>query len=118
VAASEALGDTTTDGKDSGPITNVPAGSCAMQGHLYPVVTKPAGFERAIPKGKPSCITPRVVEHNGVLGVEYRFGDLLVGRSTESAPAGEQLRLSGKDLVPVEFLTAVTDSAAAEAGRS
>jgi TolB protein len=43
----------TTDGKDSWPITNVPAGSCAMHGHWYPVVTRPGGLERAIPRRAP-----------------------------------------------------------------
>jgi hypothetical protein len=69
----------TTDGKDSWPITNVPAGSCAMHGHWHPIITKPGGLERAIPKEKPSGITPPVMELNGVLGVEYRSGDLHVG---------------------------------------
>jgi Tol biopolymer transport system component len=40
----------TTDGKDSWPITNVPAGSCAMHGHWHPVITKPGSLERAILK--------------------------------------------------------------------
>jgi hypothetical protein len=106
----------TSDGKDSWPITHVPAGSCAMHGHWHPVVIKPGGLERAIPKEKPSGITPRVVEHNGVLGVEYRSGDLLVGRSTESAPAGVQLRLPGKALVPVEFRSQRTDEGGLELG--
>ena len=41
----------TADGKESWPVTNVPAGSCAMHGHWQPVGgTKPGVPEKAIPQ--------------------------------------------------------------------
>src|SRR5262249_31087296 len=56
----------TADGTESWPVTNVPAGSCAMHGHWQPVVgTKPGGPEKAIPQEQPSGITPREVENTG-----------------------------------------------------
>jgi Tol biopolymer transport system component len=81
----------TADGKESWPVTNVPAGSSAMHGHWQPVGgTKPGGPEKAIPQEQPSDITPRGVENTGVRGVGFRSGDLLVGRSMESASAGAE----------------------------
>ncbi len=50
-------------------------------------------------------VRPAVVENAGVVGVEYRSGDLLIGRSTDTAPAGVELRLPGKAAVPVQFRT-------------
>ncbi len=40
----------TTDGKESWPITNVPAGSCAMHGHWQPITApKPNDPEKSLP---------------------------------------------------------------------
>ncbi|MGC8988877.1 MAG: hypothetical protein ACP5MD_02025, partial [Verrucomicrobiia bacterium] len=56
------------------------------------------------------CIRAEVVElrpattHAGDgFRVEYRSGDLLVGRATDAAPAGVQLKLPGSDWIPVRF---------------
>lgn len=46
-----------------------------------------------------------LTENSGVVGVEYRSGDVLVGRSTETAPAGVELLLPGAPAVPVQFRT-------------
>ena len=43
------------------------------------------------------------IEKNGVVGLEYRLGDSLIGRSSESAPAGVELLLPGTAAAPVKF---------------
>lgn len=50
-------------------------------------------------------IRPALVGKGGVVGVEYRSGDALVGRSSEAAPAGVELLLPGAAAVPVQFRT-------------
>jgi uncharacterized protein (DUF736 family) len=50
-------------------------------------------------------LRPVLVEKDGVVGIEYRCGDTLVGRSTEAAPAGVELLLPGAGPVPVRFST-------------
>ena len=50
-------------------------------------------------------LRPALVTRAGHMGVEYRSGDLLVGRSTEVAPAGVELWLPGAAPVPVKFRT-------------
>ncbi len=44
-----------------------------------------------------------LIETNHHIGVEYRSGGTLVGRSTEEAPAGVEILLPGVKAVPVEF---------------
>ena len=100
----------TIDGKDVWPITNVPAGSCSMFGHWQPTSgdklggqeerqtqqssrpkeIRDVGSETPSFPEKPKGITLRVVEPQGVLGVEYRSGNLLVGRLAESAQPKHQ----------------------------
>ena len=46
---------------------------------------------------------PKLVEKDGSIGVEYRSGGTLVGRSTEAAPAGVELLLPGAEAKPVVF---------------
>jgi hypothetical protein len=46
-----------------------------------------------------------LVENDGIVGVEYRSGDTLVGRSTAAAPAGVELLLPGANAAPVQFRT-------------
>jgi len=48
-------------------------------------------------------VRPVIVESDDGARVEYRSGNVLVGRSTESAPAGVQLKLPGTDWMPVRF---------------
>jgi hypothetical protein len=48
-------------------------------------------------------LRPTVVEKGGIVSVEYRSGDALVGRSTDTAPAGVELLLPGATAVPVQF---------------
>ncbi len=48
-------------------------------------------------------IRPVVLEKDGGQRVEYWSGNLRVGRSTEAAPAGVQLRLPGAEWAPVRF---------------
>ena len=50
-------------------------------------------------------LRPVLVEKAGIVGVEYRCGDELVGRSTEAAPAGVELLLPGAAPMPVLFRT-------------
>jgi hypothetical protein len=50
-------------------------------------------------------LRPAVVEKAGLIGVEYWSGDMLVGRSTEAAPAGVELLLPGAAPLPVLFRT-------------
>jgi hypothetical protein len=50
-------------------------------------------------------LRPALVEKGGVVGVEYRSRDALVGRSTDAAPAGVELLLPGAAAVPVQFRT-------------
>jgi len=42
-------------------------------------------------------------EKDGVIAIEYRSGETLVGRSTEFAPAGVELRFPGGQTEPVRF---------------
>lgn len=46
-----------------------------------------------------------LVAKGGGIGVEYRSGDTLVGRSTDAAPAGVELLLPGAKPAPVQFRT-------------
>lgn len=48
-----------------------------------------------------------LVEKSGEVGVEYRSGDTLIGRSTEATPAGVELLLPNTKVVPVQFPTKV-----------
>ena len=50
-------------------------------------------------------LRPALVEKDGVVGIEYRSGGTLVGRSTEAAPAGVELLLPGGKAAPVQFRT-------------
>ena len=50
-------------------------------------------------------LRPTLVESGGVVGVEYRSGDTLVGRTSDAAPAGVELLLPGAKAVPVRFPT-------------
>ena len=46
-----------------------------------------------------------LVEKDGVVGLEYRSGAALVGRSTGTAPAGVEILLPGANAAPVSFRT-------------
>lgn len=48
-------------------------------------------------------VRPAFVERDGGVGIEYRSGEILVGRSTDAAPAGVELTLPGVPAVPLEF---------------
>ena len=48
-------------------------------------------------------LRPVLAETNGVVTVEYRSGNTLVGRSSASAPTGVELLLPGAHAAPVEF---------------
>ena len=48
-------------------------------------------------------LRPAIVLRGGVVGVEYRSGETVVGRSTESVPAGVELTARRRAAVPVEF---------------
>ena len=50
-------------------------------------------------------LRPALAEKDGVVRVEYRSGETLVGRSTDAAPAGVELLLPGAGAVPVQFRT-------------
>jgi hypothetical protein len=50
-------------------------------------------------------LRPTLVEKGTVVGVEYRSGEELIGRSTDAAPAGVELLLPGAPAVAVEFRT-------------
>src|SRR5437016_448399 len=50
-------------------------------------------------------LRPTFVDKGRIIGVEFRSGDALVGRSTEAAPAGVELLLPGAPAVPVQFRT-------------
>ncbi|MFM8584169.1 MAG: hypothetical protein ACKOFW_22145 [Planctomycetaceae bacterium] len=98
------------DGSDARAVTNVPADSCAMHGHWQPVggdrhSSNPRNAQDDLKQAADDlvAITPRVVERQGVLGVEYHSGQRLVGRSVDAAPAGVQLRLPDAKAAPVDF---------------
>lgn len=61
-------------------------------------------------------IRPSLVDINGVVGVEYRSGSLLVGRSSDTAPAGVELLLPGTKAVPIQFRTKVERDGVLELG--
>ena len=50
-------------------------------------------------------IRPALVEADGGIGIEYRSAGMLVGRATESAPAGVEILLPGGRSAPVQFRT-------------
>ena len=50
-------------------------------------------------------VRPVLIEKGGSLGVEYRSGTELVGRSTDAAPAGVELLLPDARSAPVPFQT-------------
>jgi len=50
-------------------------------------------------------IRPALVERDGGIGIEYRSAGMLVGRATESAPAGVEILLPGGRSAPVQFRT-------------
>ena len=61
-------------------------------------------------------IRPSLVGKNGVVGVEYRSGNLLVGRSSDSAPTGVELLLPGTKAVPIQFRMKVERDGVLELG--
>ena len=50
-------------------------------------------------------VRPALIENGDSLGIEYRSGTELVGRSTDAAPAGVELLLPDDGAVPVLFPT-------------
>jgi hypothetical protein len=50
-------------------------------------------------------IRPVVVERGGAIGIEYRSGETLVARSSDAAPAGVEILLSGMKPTAVQFRT-------------
>ena len=59
-----------------------------------------------LPIGAPAAgreLRAVVAEKEGVIGVEYRSDGVLVGRASDSAPAGVQLLLPGAEPAPVLF---------------
>ena len=63
-------------------------------------------------------IRPVVLEQDGGQHVEYWSGNLRVGRSTETAPAGVQLKLPGAEWAPVRFRPQAELDGAVELGRA
>ncbi len=61
-------------------------------------------------------LRPHVIETNGVIAVEYRSGDAVVGRAAASAPAGVELRVPGTNSVPVLFNSKTFQNGAMELG--
>lgn len=61
-------------------------------------------------------IRPVLVKNDGVIAVEYRCGERLVGRATEAAPAGVELLLPGAKTVAVTFRTATERDGVVELG--
>ena len=57
-----------------------------------------------------------LVETNNSIGIEYRTADRLVGRSTECAPAGVELKLPGAEWAPVRFHQRTERESAIELG--
>ena len=52
---------------------------------------------------EPVTVRPVLVETNGGQRIEYLSGSLQVGRSTDAAPAGVELKLPGAEWAPVQF---------------
>jgi len=81
--------------------------SCIRKGRAVPVARSGwlalllmlAGLNPAAMAG----IQPVWGELNGAVTVGYRMDDVVVSRARASAPAGVELRLPGKESVPVEF---------------
>ena len=48
-------------------------------------------------------VHPVYREQDGMIGVEYRSGHAIVGRSSDQAPAGVELLLPGAESIPVQF---------------
>jgi len=61
-------------------------------------------------------IRPALLRKDGVIAVEYRSGERLVGRSTEAAPAGVELLLPGAKPVAVTFRTEAERQGVVELG--
>lgn len=61
-------------------------------------------------------VRPVVIDRDGVIGIEYRSGETLVGRSSDVAPAGVELLLPGAASIPVLFRTQTPRDGALELG--
>ncbi len=61
-------------------------------------------------------IRPALIEKGDSLGIEYRSGSELVGRSTDAAPAGVELLLPGASATPVAFQTKTAREGVIELG--
>jgi hypothetical protein len=61
-------------------------------------------------------VRPVVIDRDGVIGIDYRSGETLVGRSSDVAPAGVELLLPGAASVPVLFRTQTQRDGAIELG--
>ncbi len=61
-------------------------------------------------------LRPALVAKGGIVGVEYRSGDALIGRSTDAAPAGVEVLLPGAKAVPVQFRTQIERDGVLELG--
>jgi len=61
-------------------------------------------------------IRPALIEKADSLGIEYRSGAELVGRSTDTAPAGVELLLPGAGATPVAFQTRTAREGVIELG--
>lgn len=73
-------------------------------------------FISAAARAEVVALRPAFVEKGGVVGVEYRSGDALVGRPTEAAPAGVELLLPGARGTPVQFRAKTDRDGAVELG--
>jgi hypothetical protein len=73
-------------------------------------------FASGAARGEVVELRPVLVDAGESIGVEYRSGTTLVGRSTEAAPAGVELLLPGRTAVPVRFREKTEREGAIELG--
>lgn len=76
------------------------------------VFLRPCGSAR----GEVVGVRPVLLSADGGSRIEYRSGEVLVGRSTEAAPAGVALKRPGGDWAPIRFQTGIERDGILELG--
>jgi hypothetical protein len=61
-------------------------------------------------------VRPEVVEKEGIQRIEYHSGETLIARSSDTAPAGVELKLPGAEWTPVRFRSKTERDGVVEVG--
>jgi len=80
------------------------------------LVLIPLEFLGESARGDVVGIRPVLIAQDGIPRLEYRGGDQTVGRSTEAAPVGVELKLPGEKWVPLRFRSGIDRGGTLEFG--